>query len=372
MLLWNHHAFALTTSVRSVLSLHNVPYELVNFVYLGLGYQPQHNIRYIDNKPFTISGMAWGEIGFSYAYTFHALGFDQWSAGISVKRLFGFGGMYLHSRQMDYTVLNDSTFRIYNADADGGIALPIDYYNNTPNFNPLFKGGGFGFDVGVTYQRLSRFHQIDYSGSVCGKPYEDYLFRIGVALIDLGGIRFRNNAVKMRIDNKSSYWENVNSINYSNILTMLDTISYKFYGDTTSAYIDDKFLLWLPSALSVQFDYHLRKNWYFNASLMYGFPLASGSLARPAVISLTPRYETRMFEASLPISLYDWSLPRIGLALRIYGLTIGTENFGGFFSFSDFTGLDLYFSVKLFFNKGNCANKGPAECGSMEPKPIRH
>ena len=372
MLIWKNHAFALTTSVRSVLSLHNVPYELANFAYLGLGFQPQQNINYIDNRAFRISGMAWGEIGLSYAYTFYARGFSQWSAGISVKRLLGVGGVYVNSNQLDYIVLNDSTFRINNLDADIGLALPVNYNMNEVNSQPLFKGRGFGFDLGVTYQRLSRYHQDDYSGSLCVKPYEDYIYRIGVALIDIGGIRYNNNAVKMKIDNRSSYWDHLNHINFRNINQMLDTISYKFYGDTTSAYVGEKFMLWLPSALSVQFDYHMQKYWYVNASLIFGFPLAKGSLARPSELAITPRFETSMFELSMPVSLYDWSLARIGLAMRIYGVTIGTDKIGGFFHLSDFTGLDFYFSVKLFFNKGNCMNKGPKNCGSMESKPIRY
>lgn len=372
MLIWKQHAFSLSTSVRSVLSMHNIPYDVVNFAYMGLGYQPQQQINYTDKRPFTISGMSWAEIGLSYAYTFHARGFDQWSAGITVKRLMGFGGMYVHSSDLDYIVLNDSTFNVNNLDADIGVALPLDYNANTVNTAPLFKGGGFGFDVGVTYRRLAHHHQHDYTTSLCAAPYEDYIYRIGIALIDIGGIRFGENAVKMKIDNRPSSWENVNRINFSSINQILDTISYQFYGDTTSAYVDDQFTLWLPSAISAQFDYHLKEHWFVNASMIYGFPLAKGALSRPAQISITPRYETRIFEASMPVSLYDWTEPRIGLALRLYGITIGTDKLGGFFHFSNFTGLDFYFSIKLLFNKGGCRDKGPKTCGTMESKPIRY
>ncbi len=372
MLIWGNHAFALTTSFRSVASLHNIPYDLANFAYLGLNYRPQQNINYTDNKPFTVSAMAWGEIGLGYAYTFTSRGFNRWSAGISVKRLLGVGGMYLASSQLDYIVPNDTSVMFNNLDAEIGMALPLSYNVNEVNLEPLFKGGGFGFDIGVTYQRLARWQQNDYYSALCAQPYEDYIYRIGVALIDIGGIRFNNNAVKMKIDNRSTYWEGITKINFRNINQLLDTISYQFYGDTTSAYQAEKFMLWLPSALSVQFDYHLQKYWYVNASLIYGFPLAKGSLARPAELSITPRYETSIFEVSMPVALYDWSQVRAGLAVRVYGVTIGTEKLSGFFNFSDFSGLDFYCSIKLFFNKGNCKNKGPVHCGTMESKPIRY
>jgi len=367
MLIWNDHAFGITTAIRNVTSAHNLPYELANFIHLGLNYQPQQNINYQDNRPFTGAEMGWAEIGLSYAYRFYARGFNMLSAGISVRKLFGFAGIYTHSRQLDYTVLNDSTLDVKNANIEFGLALPISYETNDVNLDKLFKGGGFGFDIGITYQHLKQYHTPHYGMSFCSQQYEDYVYRIGVSLIDIGAIRFTNNAKKYNIDNRASYWDNLNSIKFRNVNQMLDTISYKFYGNDTSAFVSDKILLWLPSAFSVQFDYHLKQNWYINATLIYGFNLSRASLSRPSELSITPRYEKKWFEASLPISLYDWYLPRIGLAFRFYGFTIGTEKLGGFFNLSNFTGLDLYFSVKLFFNKGSCrggSRRNP--CGNLE------
>lgn len=369
MLIWDDHAFGITTAVRNVLSVHDLPYELANFIYLGLNYHPQQNINYQDNRPFSVAEMGWAEVGLSYAYRFYARGYDMLSAGISIRRLFGFAGIYTNSRQLDYTVINDSTLSIKNMNAEYGLALPVSYETNEVDLDKLFKGGGFGFDIGITYQRLKQYHTPHYFTSFCAQRYEDYIYRIGVSLIDIGAIRFKTNARKYNIDNRSSYWDNLTSIKFRSIDQMLDTISYKFYGDDTTALVSEKFMLWLPSALSIQFDYHLKKHWYINASLIYGFNLSRASLSRPAELSITPRYENRWFEASLPISLYDWYLPRIGLALRFYGFTIGTEKLGGFFNLSNFTGLDLYFSIKLFFNKGSCKKGKRTPCGNLEFNP---
>jgi len=371
MLIRGHHAFALSTALRNVGSLSGIPYDLANFMYLGLNYRPQQNINYNDKGPMRGSGMSWAEIGLSYSYTFDARGFDVLSAGITVKRLLGIGGMFVNVRKLDYTVLNDSTVDIRNLDADIGLALPVDYHANTVNTSPLFKGGGFGADLGVTYTRLTRYHQDVYYNSLCAQPYEDYVYRIGVALIDIGGVRFNKNATRMRIDNRSSYWEHVPDMTFISTGQLLDTISYKFYGDTASAYTGNSFVLWLPSALSVQFDYHLHRKWYVNACLVYGFPLSGGSIPRPAELAVTPRYETGWFEASMPVSLYNWQLARLGLAIRIYGITIGTDKIGGFFHVNDFTGLDFYISLKMFFEKGNCRIKGPVHCGNDKPLKLK-
>jgi hypothetical protein len=372
MLIWGKHAFALSTGLRSVISMNNVPYDLANFGYLGLNYRPQQNINYVDNSPFRATGMVWGEIGLSYAYIFHARGFNEWSAGITVKRLFGIGGMFAKVNKIDYIVIDDSTVNIKNLEGEMGLALPVSYNANEANLNPLTKGGGFGFDFGVTYTRLAHYHQDQYFNSLCAQQYEDYIYRIGVGFVDIGRIKFKNNVARMIIDNRSSYWEHVTSFEFSTINNFLDTLSYKFYGDNISAYAGNSMNIWLPSALSVQFDYHFRKSWYVNASFMYGFPLSKSSIVRPAELTVTPRYETSLFEVSLPVSVYNWTLPRVGLALRIYGITVGTDKLGGFFNISNFTGLDFYFSVKLFFSKGNCRIKGPVHCGENDAKKTKY
>jgi len=369
MLIWNDHAFGITTSVRNVISAHNLPYELANFIYLGLNYRSQHNINYRDSRPFSIAEMGWAELGLSYSYRFYTRGFTMLSAGISVRRLFGVAGTYMYSNQLDYIVINDSTLSIKNLNAEYGVALPISYKTSEFDLDKLFKGGGFGFDIGITYQRLKQYHTSNSYPSFCAPRYEDYLYRIGISLIDIGAVQFKTNARKYVINDRSSYWDNLTSFTFSDVDQLMDTISYKFYGNDTAAFAGGKFMIWLPSAISVQFDYHLKEHWYINASLIYGFNLGRASLSRPAELSITPRYENRWFEASLPISLYDWYLPRIGLAFRFYGFTIGTDKLGGFFNLNNFTGLDFYFSIKLFFNKGSCKTDQRTPCGNLEFNP---
>jgi hypothetical protein len=76
-----------------------------------------------------------------------------------------------------------------------------------------------------------------------------------------------------------------------------------------------------------------------------------------------------MFEVSLPVTLYDWTKPRIGLSARFRGFFIGTEKLSGYFSFSDFTGLDFYAGLKLSLHKGDCRRNIPDDnCGMEEYK----
>jgi len=230
-------------------------------------------------------------------------------------------------------------------------------------------GCRIGFDLGATYTRTTRNAYKQYIRRPCENRYEDYLYRIGVAVIDIGRIRFKDNAEAYAIDNRSSYWSDVNDLDFESMGQFIDTVSYQFYGDYTSAYRGNIVRIWLPSALSIQVDYHYLGPWYVNASFIYGFRVSPSSIKRPAQLALTPRYEKGWFEASLPITLYDWYLPRIGLALRFYMLTVGTEKLGEFFRISNFTGMDFYFSLKIPIDKGSCGPRGPKGCPAMDKAP---
>jgi hypothetical protein len=357
MFSYGKHTVALFTAYRTNVSMKNVAYDIANFSYLGLNYRPQQNINFIDQRPFKAASMTWGEIGIAYSYPVFERGFTKITAGISVRRLMAVAGMYAKIRSIDYIVPDDSTINVKNLDASLGLSAPVNYANNEFSLSPLFRGYGFATDFGVTYVKLRRYHQNVTFNTLCAQPYEDYIYRIGVSLIDIGAVKFKTNAIDYAILNRSSYWTNVNTMDFKSLGYLLDTISYKFYGNNTEAYRGNSFMLWLPSALSVQFDYHYMDNWFINASLIYGFDMSQASLSRPAQLDLTPRYESRWFEVNMPVSLYDWRLLRIGLSVRVLGFTVGTEKLGGFFSFNDFTGMDFYFNVKFFLEKGKCKTR---------------
>jgi len=368
MLIWKDHAFGISTAVRSVTSIRKLPYDLANFMYLGLNYKPQQNIDYQSDRRFSMTHMSWFEVGLSYAYKVYGKGYDRLDAGISIRKLFGLTALYAVVDNIDYIVPDDSTLQVNNLDATYGFSLPIDYSDHGAGMvtDPLIEGGGWGFDLGVTYTRLKKIHQEQFIDRLCEQEYEDYLYRIGVALIDIGGIRFKHRAQTYAIDNQSSYWENLTHFDFSTVNQLMDTISYRFYGDPDATYTGDKFTMWLPSALSIQYDYHYRKNWYVNAALILPFQLSNVSLAQPALLAVTPRYESRWFDISLPLSLYNWYQVRLGLAFRIYLLTIGTEKLGPFLGFSNFNGMDFYFSLKIPLEKGVCGRRSTGLCPAYE------
>jgi hypothetical protein len=136
------------------------------------------------------------------------------------------------------------------------------------------------------------------------------------------------------------------------------TFSQVFYDDPDASYRGNTISIFLPSAVSAQFDYKFYRNWYASAVMIHPIRLSKSSIYRPTQILVAPRYETPYFEASLPVSLYEWRYPRVGLSLRYHIITIGTDNLSWIFGLNDFTGLDFYVSIKFNFRKGNCGKWG--------------
>ena len=120
----------------------------------------------------------------------------------------------------------------------------------------------------------------------------------------------------------------------------------------------------MPTAASMQVDVNIKNNFYVNASVIQRLPLNELSILRPNQFSLTPRYEKRKFEVSMPLSLYDYDKVALGLAVRYGILTIGTDRLGIYTGLFDSTGFDLFFSIKVNrceqksrINKNSCPVK---------------
>ncbi len=370
------HSFGIVTGARNVMSTKNVPYEIAKFAFERIEYSPQYNINYTDNQKIFNAEMSWAEIGFNYSYVFKQESRDCWAAGITVKYLLGYAGGYAYVDHIDYLVSHHDTLIINNINAEAGYSLPLNYQTNEVMNNPLFKGKGVGFDLGVIYQKKKQEVQKEIVEKLCSQNYIPYQYKIGVSLLDIGHIRFTQNAEKLVLANVSAQWNNISSNDYSTARDYTNLIGEQFFGDTTTLIKGNEITIALPTALSIQADVNFYKNWFINGTVVYPLHFSKSGLIRPALLAVTPRYETALFDVSLPISLFDWTDPRIGLSARYKGFFIGTEKLSGFFHHKDFTGLDFYFGIKISLRKGDCRNKrnnekGGDNCGIEEYKMFR-
>jgi hypothetical protein len=255
--------------------------------------------------------------------------------------------------------------------------LPLNYETNEYMKDPRFRGKGLGFDLGIIYQKKKQEVQSERVDKLCAQNYTPYQYKIGVSLLDIGRIKFTQNAEKLVLDNVSTDWYGILYNQYTSVRDFTNLVSNQFYGDTTSLIQGNEIKIALPLALSVQTDVNFYKNWFVNGTMVLPLQISKSGLRRPALLAVTPRYETALFDISMPITLFDWTEPRIGLSARFLWFFVGTEKLSGFFHYKDFTGLDFYFGAKISLRKGFCqgksGNKGKQgdNCGIEEYKMFR-
>jgi len=354
MLSYSRHSVALTTSIRSTLSVNGIPPEMINFAYYGITYKPQLSLALLSKK-INATGLVWGEIGLSYSYVFYNKYYSQISAGFSIKRLMGMAGVYYNSNYLDYKITDDTVY-IKRIKAGYGYSLPMNYKTDKISDNKLIKGGGWSGDIGITYIRKSEPTSLKPMkiNKPCQQKCLDYIFKVGISLLDIGKIKFNTNARSYMFDTTNVIWTGTHASDMNSPDKFDSVIIQHLAGSQNLSVKTNNITIWLPSALSVQVDFHAYKNFYINSTAIKSIHFGNQYALRPTSLSFAPRFETRFWEVNLPVTLYEKFSPRIGLSLRFSNLTIGTEKIIGFMSSYDFSGMDLYASLKINFLKGKC------------------
>lgn len=365
MIAFQDHLVGVRTGARAMSSTRRLPYDMANFSYYTMDFKPQHNTYFVRDN-YDMSTMAWYEVMVSYATVFNRGKSNLWSAGISVGPLFGYSGAYITGGDTRYMVYNADVINVEQLNCEFGMSLPVDYHNNEIDYlNPAIRGFGWGMDLGITWQYRERPYQRSIPRNCYKKRFEEYDFKVGISLIDIGWVNFTRNTEKHAFENVHNNWINVNELDYDNIKDELNTASALFYGDSTASFRGNSMKIFLPATLSVQFDYHVIKSWYVNSTVSIPAKYKDPMIEAPLVLSLTPRYESRFLEINIPLVLYDFKYPRFGLSVRIDGLTIGSDNLMCFTTSKEFTGADVYVSYRImlrndgknpYTSRGACYN----------------
>lgn len=335
---YKQHSFAFQIELRSAFSINRMSIPLAANLHSGFIVSPKFNIGELKS-----AGLLWGSTNLSYSYKTR-INDDVLSFGISLKKLSGYVGEYFINNNMDYESQGNSTLIINNFSGEYAYSLPLEYQNNDFSSEKIIKGSGFAFDLGIVFvKRIKK--RLAYRNNYNNK------YKIGISLLDIGKIKYKNKVNKYIFDNSSAIWPAADSFIFNNLYELDSTIISKFSIPNENIYRNSDFSIFLPSALSIQIDYNISNNWYINTSLVQAFNLGKINVRRLSLVSLIPRYETKNFAVQSSISYYEQQYTRFGFAVRIYSLTIGSGKVTGFFNYDDFTGLDFYLS--LSFNESD-------------------
>ncbi|MDZ7933625.1 MAG: DUF5723 family protein [Emticicia sp.] len=354
-------AIGLTSRVRVLTNLDNTSSDVAHVMVNGTLVPDLYGITQ-DNNRLSLNLNGFTEIGLTLGAVIREQDQDFFKIGLSVKRLNGLLNVHYIADNLDFTIdangigprRQDVFFRTAVGAYGTTTTNAIRTASLSPNwlFGNLAAGTGYGFDIGAVYEFRPEFDKYDVK--INGKWRTDgtknkYLYRIGVALIDVGNINFNNPD-----------YVNVTQIAATNVLIQPGTFNKidspdRLYNQMNNAFnLNDaayqhSFKSALPMAISSNFDYKISEKIYFNATWIQSLrnPKTVG-MNQPSMFAFTPRYESKMFDVAVPIALQNgYRNFTVGLAGRAGPLFIGTENLGGILNIANPRGISAYFGLFL-------------------------
>lgn len=369
MYAYGRHGFGLSTSFKSHVRVKNLPYPLAKYFYESSEYPDFYNVTYEDTKDMYFESFQYGEVAMSYSYNVKARDFDKVDVGVSLKYIIPVNGVKLYADNATYMMPNSDTLIMYNLNGELRTSAPVDFDDNSfDSDGGITRGSGFAVDLGVMYTKTrSMQRKFNRYSRLCRQGFTDYIYRIGFSILDLGFVTFKNGVQIHEYEDAETFWPELNEFEFESLNQSLQEFSYRLLGSQGASLSDaTQFTMRMPTSLSFQFDYHHRSSWYLHSSMIYGLPAKAGGFQRPHYLSVMPRYETDRFGVGMPLSVYDFRKPQLGLNSRIAFLTIGTSNILPFLGLANISGADLYLTLKFNLLKGRCGRKSSGACSGQE------
>lgn len=286
--------------------------------------------------------LAWEEAGANFSAVLQQYENDRIHGGLSLRLVHGASGAFFSTGDQSvyrYTDSSSVLLRQMNA-----------YYGQ----NGSRYGAGLAFDIGLNWMKQDTgriFRSVETPGRVFNHQYK---YHLGVSLLDVGMVRFYEaEESDIRVQNLSLPVYGGGPYSADSLETLLTSLLERVDSAGTAATVQQTgsgtMDMRLPTAASLQFDWQFRKNFFLGSSFTYGLPVGRiPSIRRPSQLCLAPRYETEKVMVMLPLSFYDFRQARVGAALRIKGITVGTDRvFSYTKDVNSLKGFDVYVSVRL-------------------------
>ncbi|GGA84288.1 hypothetical protein GCM10011511_04310 [Puia dinghuensis] len=335
----HRQSIGFTFADRLSANVRNIPGATAQNAFVYLKSPPLWDTTFTDGST-KVNGVNWLEYGVHYAKVLFDNGTDQWNAGITVKYLQGIAGAYIRNTHLGYRIV-DSTHLLFSGGVDYG-RTDYDSYRHVGGFGGV-HGHGFGLDIGVQY-----IHADDT------RKEDDYHYKIGLSLLDIGSINFDREAAAFHLQTAGADFSQWGQAHFHSNIAVDRALSAVFYhGDSSRSQVDNGFRMALPAALSLQADWKYMDHYFVNLSIVKGFGQGQGAV-QPDIYSIAPRYESKWWDVSVPLSLLYYGVwrPRIGLAVRAGYVFFGGDAPWTLLALSQMKAVDFYVGVRYFvFNK---------------------
>jgi hypothetical protein len=220
------------------------------------------------------------------------------------------------------------------------------------------RGKGFALDIGYTYMRkkkstptrLTVCPNIRYGGRI--REYQEYKWKLGVAIMDIGRIDFNNQTVATTYTNANGNTRNLDLEFYKGVFALDRRLQFDYSGNPGSEFeLAKAYSHYTATRFQFQFDYNYKNNIFFNFSGSQRLPMPGAiSMVAPNILSLTTRFEKMQYEWGVPISLIEYQHPIMGLYFRYGPFYLGTNHLLETIGLRNIRGADLFFGLKFNFS----------------------
>ncbi len=358
----NKWSVGLITNASASVRVHKLPENLAHAIYNEFDSAQGAYSLFNQNGnntigPFSSTGNSRASVGINIAKGFKLDHSRQISGGITIKKVWGGPGYYMHTSGLSSQQI-------------GQDSLLISPTNITMITYGEKLGKGWGTDIGVTYvfHKKETKRQKDYK-----KYHTDYYAKLGASIMDIGSIKY-SDAEFRTVDVAQSTGISVRG-NYSgstDYTQALDSFMNQF---GTFSNTSGTARVGLPTRVVFSGDMQLRKH-VFVAGVINQSLRARNSIHNryQSYVMVSPRIEYKFFEFSMPAVLeYDYRSLRVGASFRFGPLYIGTNSLASFLYTRHVNDADIFagivisdlsdFSLFKFKGKtGNNKGKGGVKC----------
>jgi len=280
--------------------------------------------------------------------------------GVTIKRLIGLYNAHAEVENSSYSIEPDPAWQNRRHLIVGdqinvkyGITKDEAFQDIKPSIPWLLgnsaAGNGWGLDLGAVYEYRPDINKYSYTEK--GERMRDasknkYLYRVAVSLTDLGRVKFKNPTYLLQQEvhttNKILRYDDFQKLQGSEGAFIAVNNAFGVSGTKEASFSSI-----LPMAFQASVDYNIQPKVYVNALWVQNLvPQSTFGMKAESMLSVTPRYEHKWYEISVPVSIMNrYSSPAIGLAMRAGPLWFGTDHITGLLNLGNPKSFNLYFGI---------------------------
>jgi outer membrane protein OmpA-like peptidoglycan-associated protein len=364
----NHkNTIAFTWDIRNYTNVDGISRDLARMLYRDLK-DSSNWAKKLDATNVSLQAMSWAEYGVTYARVLKEDNQHAFKVAGRLKIMQGIAAAYMFAKDFNYkferldtmfvsgsdTVrINDEVLSVANVDVDYGHSANL-YTDDVGGLKYDWKQAnpGFGLDLGFVYEYRPEYksftYEMDNEQNLWRRDKSKYKFKLGASILDIGGIKFKKGQYS------NNFKANVNLWDIRNL--KFDSVPVKAFDDTLinrfgiSSNSKTTFFMNLPTALSVQADYKVWKDFDINMVIYYALQFKNNAhkVHDYTSISITPAYDHKWFGIFLPVQYHALFGMTYGACARIGPIIVGTDNLGSIINKKkNFYGSDVYFLLKI-------------------------